>query len=182
MTLTVVLHGVESTGKSVLAQRLATRFATTWTPEYGRAYAERHGVDMDEADLLLIGKAQARMIEAAQGSARHLLIADTDSLMTAAWAQMMIGRVPDYLLSYPKADLYLLMEPDVPWMADPVRIYGDPSVRRRFAAICRDILDRAAVRRVSISGDWDARFDSAVRAIKAMAIEKLGFDLDAETG
>ena len=52
MIRTIVLHGVESTGKSVLAERLARHFGTVWVPEYGRSYAETHGVDMDEADLL----------------------------------------------------------------------------------------------------------------------------------
>ena len=182
MTLVIVLHGVESTGKSVLAERLAHHFGEPWVAEYGRAYAEKHGVVMDEADLRLIGRTQAGMIAAAKAKARRLLFADTDSLITAAWAEMMIGHVPTDLMTYPKADLYLMMEPDVPWVPDAVRLYGDMAARTRFDGLCRDVLSRAAVRTARISGDWDARFMTATAAVRALTMEKLGFDLNAETG
>ena len=182
MTFSIVLHGVESTGKSLLAQRLASHFGTIWVPEYGRVRAETHGVDMDEQDLLLIGRTQAAMIDAAMPGAHRFLFADTDSLMTAAWAEMMIGHIPDVLLTYPKADLYLLMEADVPWVPDQVRIYGDDPVRARFADISRTVLERSGVRWASVGGDWDARFERAVSLIQAMAPPQtsLGFDLAQE--
>lgn len=169
MIRTIILHGVESTGKSVLAERLARHFGTVWVPEYGRSYAETHGVDMDEADLLLIGRTQAEMIEAAKSRADHVLFADTDALMTAAWAAMMIGHVPTDLLTYPHGDLYLSMEPDMPWVPDAVRVYGDAAVRARFAGICQDMLEQAGVPWLSIGGDWDARFTRAAEAVEALA-------------
>ncbi|QGP78702.1 AAA family ATPase [Sphingobium sp. CAP-1] len=183
MTLSVVLHGVESTGKSVLAQRLAAHFGTIWVPEYGRTHAETHGVDMDEADLLLIGRTQAAMIAAALPRADRFLFADTDSLMTAAWAEMMIGHVPAELFGYPRADFYLLMEADVAWVADAVRLYGDDPTRTRFAAISRAVLEQAGVRHIAIGGDWEARFAQAVAAIEALEppTASQGFDLRRET-
>ena len=51
MTLTVCFHGAESTGKSVLADRLARAAGWPWVPEYGRAYAEAHGVPRALTDL-----------------------------------------------------------------------------------------------------------------------------------
>lgn len=183
MTFRVVLHGVESTGKSVLAERLARHFDTIWVPEYGRTHAETHGVDMDEQDLLTIGRTQAAMIEAAVAKAHRFLFADTDSLMTAAWAEMMIGHVPEVLLSYPKADLYLLMEPDVAWVPDAVRIYGDDWVRTRFAEISRNMLEKSGVVWASVGGDWDARLAEAVRLVEALERPKpsSGFDLAQES-
>lgn len=182
MTLRIVLHGVESTGKSVLAERLAHHFRTIWVPEYGRTHAETYGVDMDEADLLTIGRTQAAMIEAAAPDAHRFLFADTDSLMTAAWAEMMIGHIPDILLTYPKADLYLLMEADVTWVPDAVRIYGDDPVRARFAEISRNMLIDSGVNWASIGGDWDARFAQAVHFVEALERSKSssGFDLAQE--
>lgn len=182
MTLSIVLHGVESTGKSVLAERLARHFGTLWVPEYGRAHAETHGIDMTEEDLLLIGRTQAAMIAAAMPGATRFLFADTDSLMTSAWAEMMIGHAPKALLTYPKADLYLQLEPDVAWIADPVRIYGDAQVRARFAQICRNMLEQSGVRWAAIGGDWDARFARAVAIVEALEPPNAsqGFDLAQE--
>jgi HTH-type transcriptional repressor of NAD biosynthesis genes len=165
---TIVLHGVESTGKSVLAERLAAHFGTIWVPEYGRTHAEVHGIDMDESDLLLMGEAQAAMIAAGRRLCERRLFADTDALMTAAWAAMMIGREPPALLEHPRADLYLHCEPDVPWMDDGTRIYGDPDVRLRFDRLCREVLGKTGVRQVRLGGSWDQRFSAAVAAIEAL--------------
>ncbi len=187
-TQTIVLHGVESTGKSFLAEKLAAHFDTIWIPEYGRAHAETHGVEMDEADLLLIGQAQSAMIEAGKRIATRRLFVDTDSLMTAAWADMMIGRRPDALLTHPKADLYILLEPDVAWVDDGTRIYGDDPVRARFAGISQSVLEQSGVRWASVGGDWNARFERAVALIESMALPKTsqaktsqGFDLSQES-
>lgn len=167
-TRTIVLHGVESTGKSVLAERLARHFESVWVPEYGRAQAEVHGVEMDAADLTLIGDAQTAMIAAWKRWATRFLFADTDALMTAAWARMMLGTAPDALLTHPRADLYLLLEPDVAWVDDGTRIYGADASRAKFAELCRAVLGEAGVRWVAIRGDWDARFDAAVAAVEEL--------------
>lgn len=178
----IALHGVESSGKSMLAERLAAHYGTAWVPEYGRTYAEQHGTCMGEADLLLIGATQAAMIADAALLSGELLIADTDTLMTAAWAQMMIGHMPDALLAAPKADLYLHLAADTEWVADDVRIYGDPETRARFDTICRNVLAQAGVNHVAIDGDWDERFVHAVAAIDAMSVpgHVQPFDLGAQ--
>ncbi|WP_066656311.1 MULTISPECIES: AAA family ATPase [unclassified Sphingomonas] len=167
-TRTIVMHGVESTGKSVLAERLARHFGSVWVPEYGRAQAEVHGVEMDAADLTLIGEAQTAMIAAWKRWATRYLFVDTDALMTAAWARMMLGSAPDALLTHPRAELYLLLEPDVAWVDDGTRIYGADASRAKFAELCRAVLDETGVHWVAIRGDWDARFDGAVAAIEAL--------------
>jgi NadR type nicotinamide-nucleotide adenylyltransferase len=164
----ICLHGVESTGKSVMSDRLARHFGTIWVPEYGRAHCEAHGLELTEADLLLIGQAQAAMAEAARPLCDRRLIVDTDALMTAAWCEMLLGRVPEALLDYPKADLYLLLEPDVEWVDDGTRFFGTPNRRARFAAICRRLLEDAGVKWVSIGGRWEERFERAVAAIGGM--------------
>ena len=66
----------------------------------------------------------------------------------------------------PRADLYLLLEPDVAWVDDGTRVYGSDDSRARFARLTRDVLDEAGVNWVSIRGDWDARFTAAIAAIE----------------
>lgn len=164
----IVLHGVESTGKSVLAEQLARHFGTLWVPEYGRTHAETYGLEMDAADLLLIGEAQSATIAAAARACTRRVFADTDALMTATWARMMLGHVPPALLAHPRADLYLHCAADVPWVNDGTRIYGEDDTRSRFDGMCRDVLADTGARWVELAGDWDARFAAAVAAIETM--------------
>lgn len=165
---TICLHGPESVGKTRLAARLAEHFETLWVPEYGRYHCEAHGVDLDEAGLLTIGRTQTAMAAAALAWCNKRLIVDTDALMTAAWSEMMLGAIPAELMKQPKADLYLLLDADVPWESDGTRIYGDDERRSRFMTISERILHEARVPVVRISGNWDERFDRAVSAIEAL--------------
>ncbi|WP_068071179.1 AAA family ATPase [Novosphingobium lentum] len=163
----VCLHGAESTGKSVLAARLHARFGWPVVPEFGREYCETHGTDLTLADLLAIAEGQDAAARAvvAQGEPGVLLL-DTDPLMTAAWAQMLFGEVPPELLAYPKADLYLLFAPDVPWVADGTRFFGTAAARAQFAALAEEMLVRSGMPFERIAGDWAAREAQAVAAIE----------------
>jgi len=166
--MTVCLHGIESVGKSTLAERLAEHYSTISVPEYGRSHCETHGTDCREDDLLLIGEAQQAMIEAARPWANRLLVTDTDALMTAAWSQMMIGYMPDQLICHRKADLYLMLAPDAPFVDDGTRVYKTKEQRDRFHRIARDSLTLSRTNFIEISGSWDQRFESAVAAIDAL--------------
>lgn len=161
---TVCFHGVESTGKSVLAAKLSAELGCPWVPEYGREYCEEHGTELAMADLFAIAEGEARAIDAAKASAPDLLILDTDQLMTAAWAQMLFGEVPPILMAYPKADLYLYFAPDVPWVDDGTRFFGTPESRAGFDSAARAMLSEAGITPVKIAGDWQQR-EQAVRAV-----------------
>lgn len=165
---TICLHGVESVGKSSLAERLAVHYGTVCVPEYGRAHCETYGTNCREQDLLLIGRAQQAMIAAARPWSNKRLITDTDALMTAAWSHMMIGHASDALLRERKADLYLMLATDAPFIDDGTRVYADPAERARFDGIARAMLSATRVPTVEISGSWDERFAAACAAIDAM--------------
>lgn len=153
----ICFHGAESTGKSVLAQQLSQELGLPWVPEYGREYAEHHGTDFAMDDLLAIAAGHEARVQAALAAHPALVILDTDPLMTAAWAQMLFGTIPAELLAYPKADLYLLFEPDVPWIEDGTRFFGSAPLRREFAALAEAMLVRAAVPFRRIGGTWAQR-------------------------
>ena len=163
--LTICIHGVESVGKSILAERLAAHYSTVLVPEYGRTHCETYGTDCREQDLLLIGNAQQAMIEAARPWCNKLLIADTDALMTAAWSQMMIGYAPDELICHRQADLYLMLGTDAPFIDDGTRVYGEPEARARFDRVAREVLTVARANTLEISGSWDQRFEKSCAAI-----------------
>lgn len=167
-TKVVALHGIESTGKSTLAGDLAAALGTVWVPEYGREYCLEHGTDCDARDLQTIARVQQKRIAAtagAQGGA--LILTDTDWLMTRAWHRMMLGE--DMAgPSWPIADLYLHLAPDVQWVDDGLRLHAEAQERFRFDALCRDELERFAVRWVEIGGNWEQRRAQALAAIAAL--------------
>lgn len=160
--ITVCLHGAESTGKSVLAGRLGY----PWVPEFGRTYCEEHGTDLAMADLLAIAEGQAEENRKAMAARPPVLLFDTDQLMTAAWALMLFGEAPEVLLSYPKADHYLLFAPDVPWQNDGTRFFGTDDRRARFAALAEEMLVRAGVPFSRIGGSWEEREEQAREVIR----------------
>lgn len=165
---TICLHGPESTGKSTLGVQLAAHFGAELVPEYGRAYSALHGNDMDMAALLHIARAQEAMADAAKVRASGTVILDTDPLMTAIWADLLVGVRESWFDAWTgTADLYLLPDIDLPWQADSVRLFGGEAERRRFFDLCRDELDRRGVRWATVRGTGAARMESALEAIGA---------------
>jgi nicotinamide riboside kinase len=87
--------------------------------------------------------------------------------MTAAWAQMMHGRQYSWFARFDDyADVYLLMNIDLPWVDDGLRIYGEPADRQRFFDLCKAELDTRGVKWALVSGDGEDRFDHAMKAIE----------------
>lgn len=161
----VCFHGAESTGKSTLAKKLALEFGCPLVAEYGRTYAETIDTNFRMDDLTAIAARQNRMMREACVANPKLVMLDTDPLMTAAWAEMLFGYAPNVLFGYDKAEIYLLFEPDVPFVEDGTRFFGTESERSRFAALAEDMLVRAGVGFVRIGGRWDKREEKARAAI-----------------
>ena len=164
----VCFHGAESTGKSSLAQRLATEWGCPLVSEYGRTYAETIDTNFRIADLTAIAAKQNRMMREACSGNPPLVLLDTDPLMTAAWAEMLFGQAPNVLFGYDKAELYLLFEADVPFVEDGTRFFGGEEERARFAALAEDMLVRAGVGFVRVSGSWEKREETVRKAIESV--------------
>ncbi len=62
--------------------------------------------------------------------------------------------------------LTLLLDVDVPWVADPVRYL--PEDRGGFYGRCRAALERHERAYVALSGDWEARWRGAVTAVEGL--------------
>lgn len=166
----ICFHGAESTGKTTLAERLARRLDVPIVPEFGREWAETVGTEFPMEVLLAIADGQDAAMQEAAASKPPLLLLDTDPLMTAAWAAMLFGSVPDVMLKYQKAEHYLLFLPDVPWYDDGTRFFGSEQERIRFAALAEGILIGAGVPYTRISGDWSHR----ERQVSAVIAELTG--------
>jgi len=169
----VVLIGSESTGKTTLAERLARHYGVSWVPEYVRDYAAAKGAPLEASDVDAIARGQAaREDEYRSGAAasnERVLIADTDLLSTAVYAAHYYGRAPDWVMEaahHRRPDLYLLLDIDLPWIADPQRDRGHR--RPEMHALFRAALEASGAPFVLISGDSHARFTSACAAIEEL--------------
>jgi NadR type nicotinamide-nucleotide adenylyltransferase len=158
----ICLHGPESTGKSTLATRLAAHFGCEVAPEYGRAYCEDHGTDISMAELLHIAQTQDAMNRAAAARGTGYTIFDTDPLITAVWAEMMFGARDRWFDAF---DLYLLLDIDLPFVDDGLRVYAGADERKRFFDLCKAELDARGVRYAVVRGE---RFEAALAAIEAL--------------
>lgn len=166
MTRTICLHGPESTGKSTMSKRLAAHFNAPLVPEYGRTYCEEYGTDLTLNDLLTIAQTHDAMTGAALREAPEIAILDTDPLMTAVWCDMLFRRRPAWFAEWDRtADLYLLLDIDLPWIDDGTRFFGFPTERQHFMDLSRAELERRGVRWALVSGEGEARYDNALAAI-----------------
>ena len=164
---TICLHGPESTGKSTLAQQLAAHFETLFVPEYGRTYCENFGLALAMRDLVEIGKTHVAMTRAALRQCNKRLILDTDPLMTAVWADMLFERRDPWFDQFDAAaDLYLLLDIDMPWVDDGTRFFGDEGRRRRFFDLSRAELERRQLPYVVIGGPAEERLEKSIAAIE----------------
>ncbi len=163
-TKKICLFGPESTGKTTLANQLAAHYRTVCVPEYGRLYTETFGLECEREDLINIAHGHRAATAALLPEARRYLILDTDELMTALWAEMLLGeRLPELDAFDHYADLYLLCDIDIPWEDDGNRYFPDDARRKKFFDLCKDELDKRKLPYVCLSGA--GRLEQAVAAI-----------------
>jgi HTH-type transcriptional regulator, transcriptional repressor of NAD biosynthesis genes len=166
----VALLGTESTGKTTMAERLAKRFETVMVGELGRPYCEtRPAMSLELVDFEAIAWGQATWEDDAAVNANRVLICDTELHTTATWSDLVVGTRPEWLTAAARArhyDLVLLLDDDVPWIADGTRVLRDRRVEhtRRLRAE----LDAAGRRYTVLSGEFAERGREAERLVGAL--------------
>ncbi len=165
----VCLFGPESTGKTNLAEALGRRFSTAVAWEYARTWSDTFSPHVDAAILEHFFLGQVAEVAAAKRRARRILVEDTDPLLTAVWADMLLGRRPAWLDEWNDyADLYLLCDIDLPWVDDGSRYFPDEADRKRFFEACREELEQRGLPFALVRGlTPKARELAAVRAVQA---------------
>ena len=164
----ITLTGPECTGKTELAQRMSRELGVEWTPEYAREYADARDV-LTAADVEPIAHGEIANLDRATGS---LVIQDTDLLSTVVYARHYYGACPAWIEAEAlkrRADFYLLLDTDVPWLSDSARDTGDDAREDLFDAF-RAALDEFETQWEIVSGDWAEREEKVRSAVSRLAV------------
>jgi nicotinamide riboside kinase len=170
--LRIAVFGPESTGKTELATRLAAHFGAPLVAEYARERWDAQGA-LTLEDMLPVAKEQWRREDSAAANASPLVICDTDALTTMLWSDLLYGTTPEELRREAEQRcrnyaLYLLLDIDVPFAADPQRCFPDPADRELAMKIWRGALDRRNLPYELIRGNWAERERAAIAAIERL--------------
>ena len=177
----IVLFGPESTGKTTLAQQLASHYGTFWVPEYMREYLQRkwdkQQLTCEPEDLLPIAKGQMLLENEAAAKANDLLFCDTNLLELVVYSRAYYDETvdPSLLKHALKAqyDLYFLTYIDVPWVQDDLR--DRPKDREEMFARFKRALDENELPYHILQGDLQERFQTAVKIIDQLKTQQIEF-------
>lgn len=191
----IVIIGPESTGKSTLCEQLAQHYQTQWVSEFAREYLLTNGTNYTFEDLEIIAKGQLALEdgytkkvnsewELASGNETYvnsssllttnhspLLFIDTDMYVMKVWCEYVFGKCHNFILDEivkRKYDLYLLCNIDLPWVADELREYPDEKPRQELYKIYKDILINQNVPWGEVSGSYEQRLASAIKAVNGV--------------
>lgn len=170
--LRVALIGAECTGKTSLAISLARELPGLWLPERLREWCDESGRTPAAHEQAGLMRAQLeREAEGQQRAAREglrWLISDSTPLVTALYSAELFGDpslLPEALAHQRRYDLTLLLEIDLPWVADGILRDG-PQVRAAFHARLVATLHAHRVAHVPVGGGEGARLARALAAAR----------------
>lgn len=171
----IAVFGPESTGKTMLAERLAAQLGAPLVREYARERWDEQGGVLGLEDMLPVAQEQWRREDAAAEQAgatgAPCVVCDTDALTTMLWSDLLYGTAPEALRRGAERRcrgyaLYLLLDTDVPFAPDPQRCFPDAEDREKCRRIWHGALERRGLPYVWIRGDWAARERAALAAIR----------------
>jgi HTH-type transcriptional repressor of NAD biosynthesis genes len=151
-------YGPESTGKTIMAKRMAEIFNTTFVPEVARELITSNSFTTD--DIINIGRAQTDRILEKIPFANRILFCDTDLITTQIYAQQYLGEVPKTLVELEQQiryDHYFLFDIDVPWVADGMRDLGDK--RDEMYGVFKSALLKRKIPFTVVKGTYEERED-----------------------
>ena len=164
--LKIAVVGPESTGKSSMANHLASAFGTLCVPEYARYYCENLNRQYTLQDEINTFYGQIALENAMLSAKRNkILVCDTTIMTVKIWCDQLFGKTPEHIIKEIKSrpyDLYLLMDIDLPWEDDPLRDF--PTEREHFMKVWQKELDSIGANYQIISGIGQQRMDNGFQA------------------
>lgn len=165
----VVITGPESTGKSWLSKALARHYDIPLVEEYARIFLKQTDGVYREEDLLDIAKGQVTLEEQVSLQTPKFILCDTGLEVIRVWSEWKYGKCDPWIRERAratKADLYLLLKPDVPWFPDPLR--ENPDDREALYLEYHKVLAEYEAKVIEIGDYWQSRFHASIMAIDSL--------------
>lgn len=181
---TIAILGGESSGKTVLVNKLATVFNTTSAWEYGREFVfEQLGGNeqaMQYSDYPQMALGHQRYVDYAVRHANKVAFIDTDYITTQAFCMQYEGKAHPFLDSmireYP-FDVTILLNNNTKWVDDGLRSLGNQKQRQRFQLLLKKLLDKHGVNYIEIeSPSYLERYDQVKRIVERILNDESIYD------
>lgn len=172
----VCIIGVESTGKSTLTINLANHFSTEYVEEVGRTICENeyHWSEdmMNIEDYVYVAMEHKVKEHKVAKTANKVMFSDTNNLITLFSAECM-GKTSPILSQMAFAeeyDLVIMLDIDVPWVYDPLRLNYCPERRKETFEQLKFLCKAHNVTYTTISGGFESRFSEAVGLVNNLLL------------
>lgn len=136
---TIVIAGGESSGKSIMTNKMANIYATTSVEEYGRTITDLE-LGGDESALQYkhyrdIVNGHYQDLKFAKINANKVVFSDTDFVATQVFCETYEGKshpvVQEYIDDI-RFDLVILLDNSTKWVDDGMRMIGESDARVKF--------------------------------------------------
>lgn len=177
----IVLIGPESTGKTTLCEQLSEHYESVWVREYARVYLQTNGKEYKFDDIKKIAEGQLKNEEIVIKTALELLnnnpkktypvFLDTDFYVLKVWSEWVFNQCDNWILntiSERSYDLYLLCEPDIPWVKDEYREAPDLDMRLKIFEHYKEIMTNQHTPWKIINGDFETRLMQSIKAVEEL--------------
>lgn len=169
-SLKIVLLGTESTGKTTLTEKLAKQYNCNFVLEAGRDIVD----DSKDFEFNYLKEIYYEHYKRVKSSSlnNYLNILDTDFHITESYSQFIFNRelnIPNYIKAEQKAQLYLYLSADAPYIQDGTRL--NESDRNALDIHHLKHLKKSNINFTEISGDWQERFEKSVQLIDQLILE-----------
>lgn len=163
----IAIVGAECTGKSSLAEALATRLGCCpWVPEFAREYLAGRNLPYTAMDVETIARGQLALEDKIAAQATDWLVCDTNLWVIKVWMDSSYQATPAWIeqeIQQRPYHLHLLTDPNIPYEADPLREH--PEQRPHFTAIYRQLLEKHQVPYLYVSGSLEERVGQVVERL-----------------
>lgn len=174
LTPRIAICGGESSGKTIMTDRLANLYSTTSVWEYGRTITEKE-LGGDESALQYkhyadICNGHYQDLKFAMIHANRVLFSDTDFIATQAFSMTYEGRqhpMVQEMIDNVRFDLVILLDNSTKWVDDGMRMIGGTKERIEFQQLLKYLYKVNGIKYVEIkSSDYNDRYNLCKAVVK----------------